>query len=188
MATMLESNEPGRHCKKRKQITARDIEVALAKHFQYWRNIIVPNISNGLWIHECDLLVISEAGYMTEIEIKISVSDMKKDFEKLHQHRDRRNRIKQFYYAVPKSMILHKVIELIPEHAGILYVDFYQDVLRVYVHRNAKINNSVPLTKQEMSKAIWLGYLRIWPAKETVCKMQQKAFDLKNSTDERSMP
>ena len=69
------------------KITTHKIEVALANHFNYRLNLIVPNISWGAFIwHECDLFIVSKAGYCTEIEIKISKSDLKKDFEKKHNH------------------------------------------------------------------------------------------------------
>ena len=45
--------------------------------FNYRANLIVPNISWGLGLHECDLLVLTSSGYATEIEIKVSKADLK---------------------------------------------------------------------------------------------------------------
>ena len=63
------------------KITTLEMETLLMNHFNYLQNIIVPNVSNGIfhkehgWLHECDLLVLSKANYATEIEIKISKAD-----------------------------------------------------------------------------------------------------------------
>ena len=55
-----------------------EIELALckSKYFSYLRNIIAFNVNGissklGIW-HECDMLVLSKNGYLTEIEIKRS--------------------------------------------------------------------------------------------------------------------
>lgn len=55
-----------------------EIETAIAMKLDIRKHIIVPNISWGAGLHECDLLVINKSGYATEIEIKISKSDLKK--------------------------------------------------------------------------------------------------------------
>ena len=72
--------------------TLYEIEIALSKHdsFNFIRNIIAFNV-NGLSaslniFHECDMLVLSKAGYLTEIEIKRSWSDFLADFKKTHSH------------------------------------------------------------------------------------------------------
>ena len=60
--------------------------------------------------HECDVLVCSKAGYLTEIEIKRSYIDFLADFEKEHDHSS--ELIKNFYYCVPLK-IKDKVLEYI---------------------------------------------------------------------------
>jgi hypothetical protein len=52
-----------------------EMEVELGRYFNYRQNIIVSNVSWGLGIHECDLLIITKSGYATEVEIKVSLSD-----------------------------------------------------------------------------------------------------------------
>ena len=44
-------------------------------------DIVIPNLSWGLLNHEADLAIINKSGYLTEIEIKRSYQDLKKDFE-----------------------------------------------------------------------------------------------------------
>jgi hypothetical protein len=106
------------------RITTLEMEIALMKYFGVRQNLIVPNISWGLYIHECDLLVVKKSGYAIEVEIKVSVQDFKKDFKKGHQHNDKFNRIKSMYYAFPKS-IVDKCVDLVPENCGIISVRKY---------------------------------------------------------------
>ena len=76
-------------------ITTPEMEIALAREFNYNQNLIVPCVGNGLNIHECDLLILTNHNYATEIEIKVSIADLKKDLDKRHGHRS--NKIKNLW-------------------------------------------------------------------------------------------
>lgn len=92
--------------------TITEIEVALAGYFDWTRNLIVFNVT-GLSIlmnHECDMLILSKTGYLTEIEIKRTWSDFLNDFKKKHHHES--DIIKSFFYCIPLS-IEEKVKEYI---------------------------------------------------------------------------
>jgi hypothetical protein len=95
-------------------LSIEEIEVALAesRDFSYLRNLVVFNVyglSMTLPIHhECDVLVCSKSGYLTEIEIKRSWTDFLADFKKSHGHRS--DYIKYFYFCIPLS-IFDKVSE-----------------------------------------------------------------------------
>ena len=65
-------------------------------------HLVVPNVSWGFINHEADLLVMSKARLLTEIEIKRSWSDFIADFKKDHDHSH--PLIARFYYAVPSSI------------------------------------------------------------------------------------
>ncbi len=67
---------------KIKAVSTIEMEIALQDHLSTSSNIIAPNVRHGMFTHECDLAVISKAGYCTEIEIKISAADLKKTFLK----------------------------------------------------------------------------------------------------------
>lgn len=64
--------------KKEPKLTCLDIELATASHFDSRANLIVPNISWGMGLdHEIDLAIVNpKSGYMREVEIKISKSDL----------------------------------------------------------------------------------------------------------------
>jgi hypothetical protein len=136
-----------------------DIELAVARYFGYRQNLVVPNVSWGLGLHECDLLILSKNGYLTEIEIKTSKADLKKDLQKGHGHRS--NRIKQLYFAIPST--LAKYYEYIPRRAGILVVNSKHNVYRI---AKAEINkNARASTVEERYQMARLGALRIWGLK-----------------------
>lgn len=69
-------------------ISTLQCEVAIMKHFGIRANLIVPNVSWEIYslpfrtLHECDILILSNSGYATEVEIKISKADLLKDREK----------------------------------------------------------------------------------------------------------
>lgn len=147
---------PRRVCTYKK---TEEIEVAIARHFGVRQNIIVPNVCWGFNIHECDLLIISKAGYLTEIEIKVSLQDLKKDSQKWHSHKD--NRIKQLYFAFPAKLAKH--IQYVPAHAGVIIVSTRG---RCTTIANPKTNaNAKPLCIDDQFKIARLGTMRIWSLK-----------------------
>ena len=113
-------------------MTTPEMEKLVYWYFQDSSLVIVPKISGNNWLldtetdpmiwrsivnHECDMLIVTKNHYLTEVEIKISLSDLKADFKKKHQHKD--ENIKKFYYAFPAEM-KEKALELIPKECGIL--------------------------------------------------------------------
>ena len=86
---------------KKKIPATEEIEIAIASYFGISRHIIVTNISWGLNLHECDILIIRESGYAVEVEIKRSKQDLLNDFKKQHGHRSKK--IKELWYAIPEE-------------------------------------------------------------------------------------
>ena len=100
-------------------ITTKDIELSIAKLFDIRRNMIVPNVSWGLNLHECDLLIVTKTGYAIEVEIKTSKSDLVRDKEKPHGHNSKK--IKLLYFAIPD--VLRSYIDTVPCRAGIIVIE-----------------------------------------------------------------
>ena len=157
------------------KITTPEIECAVANHFNYRANLIVPNVHWGMAIHECDLLVVTKAGYAYEVEIKITKADLKKDSEKLHGHQD--NRIKYLYFAIPDY--LEDSTDLIPERAGIIVVETGPLKTTKYGGRTYTWNRKCRVVRQpilnmlatsfspdDRYKVARLGALRIWRLKQ----------------------
>jgi hypothetical protein len=152
-------------------VTTSEMEVAIAKYFNYRTHIVIPNLSWGFFSHECDLFLIRKSGFGFEVEIKRSKSDMLADFKKYHGHVDRKNRIVQLYYAFPIEL-LPKVEDLVPEDCGIITVKKYKSVGNEYrayasMHREAKRRKGAKkLTQTEQLKITRLASMRIWTLKE----------------------
>lgn len=84
------------------KLHVHEIEYAISRYdsFNFLRNDVFINISWGFLYHEADMLILSKAGYLTEIEIKRSWADTKNDFKKNHTHSSQV--ITKFFYAVPE--------------------------------------------------------------------------------------
>ena len=146
-------------------MTTNKMETLIYRYFESGSLAIVPRVTkNNGWLdtevnpmiwknivnHECDILIVTKNHYLTEVEIKISLSDLKADFKKEHQHKD--ENIKNFYYAFPEEM-KEKAIELIPEGAGILiavkkHLNSGYEYRDIECYRKPKINKLANLKTQ----------------------------------------
>jgi hypothetical protein len=159
---------------KPKVITTIEMELAIANKFGVRTNIIVPNISWGLvGMHECDMFIIKSSGYCVEVEIKRSKSDLLADFKKEHNHKDRRNRIKEFYYCFPETML--KTFEpLIPKEAGIITCHRYVNGVHAKFYRDPVPNRlAVKLSHEEQFKVAKLGCMRIFSLKKKIISLSK---------------
>lgn len=151
-----------------KTLTALDIEIALAEYFNPRANLIVPNVSWGMFLHECDLLVITKAGYAWEVEIKTTKQDLIRDKLKRHNHNS--NKIKFLYFAIPDYLLNHQ--EHIPERAGIIAVkyDDYRRYRPIYCKRvrMPQVNSKYKFTTEERYQIARLGAIRIWNLKRNI--------------------
>jgi len=112
--------------KKPIKLTTNDIILAMTdkrKPCNLSSHLVVSNLSWGFKIHECDMISVTNAGYATEIEIKVSVADTKKDLEKRHGHKS--DKIKYLYFAMPLE-IYEKTKDYVPKQAGIYTVEAYK--------------------------------------------------------------
>lgn len=151
------------------------MELAIANLFGIRKNVIVPNISWGFGMHECDMFIVKKSGVAVEVEIKRSKSDLLADFKKIHAHHDVQNRITEFYYALPENLYESCKV-LVPENAGIIvcyrWID-YKKESRVCadIKRKAKrIKGARKLTLEEQLKVARLGTMRIWSLKQKIIK------------------
>lgn len=108
-----------------------EMEIALMQWYDQRQNLVVPNVSWGFkGHHEMDLVVLTKSGFLYEIEIKVSMSDLRADAHKSHGHRS--SIVKYLYFAVPEKL-WPRAEAHIPEHAGVLVVS-KEEVFR-YVRR-----------------------------------------------------
>jgi len=148
--------------------TCPEIEAAVVKYFDPRRCCIVPNVWWGLDLnHECDLFVLTKAGYAYEVEIKVSRVDIKADLKKRFGHSSKK--IRKLYFALPEK--LQNCIDLIPERAGILIVGPKGIVKKL---REATLNPDVrKLTEKESLKLAHLGTMRIWTLKAALLRLAE---------------
>lgn len=147
-------------------MTAEDLTLDLFDLFNPRQNIMVPNVSWGLFIHrEVDLLKVTASGYAHEYEIKVSLADLKRDGIK---RRDRRQceLIRSKTYVMPAAMEKH--VDLIPVECGYILMAPRQEgrashaTRRVHARREAETNKCCrKLTDREIAKVARLGALRI---------------------------
>jgi len=114
--------------------------------FNQWNpnQVIAATNTTGILGHEADLIVVSKAGYLTEVEIKVSVSDFRREFKaetKVRKHaalvvgtktkvkydhiakryESNEGIVRRFYYAMPPE-VYDKVLDEIPDYAGVIVV------------------------------------------------------------------
>lgn len=130
-------------------MTASQIELALVDAvypYRVW--LVVPRVSWGLNMRECDLLALSGRGYAHAIEIKVTVSDLKREFKKRHYAIDahfpdrdhQRKWIKFRWFAVPYLM-REKALQFVPEDCGILCI-----------HEGLHLPRSQKVTRERLPK------------------------------------
>lgn len=149
------------------------MEIAIATHFKFTTNLIVPNVSWGMYLnkvplHECDLLVLTKSGYLWEIEIKVTRADLLADKKKTHGHHNQN--IKRLYFALPHY--LESCIEHIPERAGVILVKKTSHGYVCRQVREARNDKGYQLTEKEKLKMAMLGAMRIWGLKKNLIKRQ----------------
>lgn len=151
-----------------------DIEIAIMDYIGIRYHLIVPNISYGMDLHECDILSLSKLGYATEFEIKVSKHDLLKDKEKWHGHHDKK--IAQLFFVVPEKLKLI-ALKYIPERAG-LFVAIKDPITgEIEVERIKsclKNKNAVKWSEEDRCKLARLGAMRILKLKEKIRNLQNQ--------------
>jgi hypothetical protein len=141
------------------------IEIACATYFNWRRNLIVPNVSWGLGLHECDLVVMTGSRKLYEVEIKTSLSDLRRDASKRHGHGS--GKITRLYFAMPMPLCHH--LDDVPERAGVLGVETDSLRLNITLVRAPRINRGArSLTPAEAEHLYKLAAMRVWTLKQTL--------------------
>lgn len=136
--------------------------------FQPRRMLMIPNLSWSFLHWEADLVAITDAGFMTEIEIKVTKTDLLKDQEK-DKFKHRRSGlwksswdyIKEFYYCVPESLIKEVPVSYL-EYAGILAVqDNGKGRVRI-VYPAPRNNKALKVSPEDRLNLMRILGLRFW--------------------------
>ncbi len=160
---------------ERYKIHSGHIELAVANLINYRVNTIVPNVSWGFMDmgHEADLLVLDKNQKLTEIEIKISLQDLKADFKKRHNHFTKY--ITRLVYAIPIEM-LEKSLGIIPKDSniGIIVVKWVDSRYVAEWYRNCRHKLTYGIGDNAALQLMNLGCMRIWTLKEQNYVLQHK--------------
>ncbi|UPO98387.1 hypothetical protein MKD34_12190 (plasmid) [Cetobacterium somerae] len=162
-------------------MTTKELEYAINKHYFNSAKIITTKLSrnSGVVSHECDVVVVTNSYYLIEFELKISKSDLKKDFQKKHSHEC--DNIKKTFYVIPEK--LEDCIELIPERFGIIIVNkkiqidksgkipLEKTYYPLRIIREAQTNKKAKkITNDNFIKICTLASMRYWTTKENELK------------------
>lgn len=151
------------------------------KLFDWKRHIVVPNLSWGMGLgFEIDLGILSSANWLTEVEIKVSLSDLRREGEKWrHKIAPQlanvyQSKIRKRFIAMPLELwnkrynpSLRTEFPTIPEGVGVItvYGDMYGDTAKI--EKPALPDKAArKLTPDEREQMIRLGYLRFWAQRQ----------------------
>lgn len=128
-------------------------------------DFVIPNVSWAFIEWEADLLIITKAGRINEVEIKVSVADFRADAKKDKWLKASINQrfneiINCFYYAMPLE-IYDKVKNEIPAFAGV--ITYNQRNKTASIIKKAKINRSAKyVSSDDKLKLARLLNFRYW--------------------------
>jgi len=159
-----------------------DIELAIFGLYDVRQHIIVPNVSDQMCLvpFETDMLVLTQSGYATGFEIKVSKSDLLADLKKKQYTRfkDEENgnvlqelyyakKFKHFYYAVPKKL-QETALSMIPEFVGLyVYENFeYPKMPTFKCVKEAKKLKTESWSEKNKNELMRLGCMRIYSLKQ----------------------
>lgn len=154
-----------------KSITATEVESAVVDLLDPRRYVMVPNLSWGLGLHhEADILALDKSGRFTEIEIKVSAGDLRRDFKKVHGHAC--TFISRLVYALPHELV-PLCRKLAPARAGIISVSGAKA-------RWVRTGRHDPARKPDAATVLnfmRLGCMRIWPLKKKIYVLEKQGRD-----------
>lgn len=174
-------------------MTTLEVEIALMRHFKFNLKDIVVGLTNGCTLvhFETDMLILSNSGYATAVEIKVSKADLKKDNDKPHikaLHPDLETefdnyktwrigtnplawyeKIKHFYYAVPEKLE-SAALEQIPPQCGLIVIRKGFPPIEV---RKPKVLNQYKWSDGERMNLLRLGTMRQYNLKRQILKLKK---------------
>lgn len=147
----------------RPKINAGHVERVLRNHINPRTTKFIPEAqipyANSRWdSYRADYVSISAAGYVTEFEVKVSMSDWKNDLTK-SKWANVPDWVSQFVYVVPEHL---GVPDWVPAHAGIWHVCVTGNRMWIKIVRTPKRVSKVKVPQEVVSK--WIGnlYYRFW--------------------------
>jgi hypothetical protein len=135
--------------------TERKMLMALAKHFDVQRNRMFVRTTAFGW--EMDFCMVTGAGVIHEVEVKISQSDWQNDRKKDKWAHSNQKKVGRFWYAVPAPLISKKP-EWVSEDTGLIAVT----PRFCTIFRPAKLVSGYRATAEELNVLYNGMYFRLW--------------------------
>jgi len=130
---------------------------ALARALGPYQQILIPEADFGGGI--CDLLAISRAGYATEYEVKVSLSDWNADRNKDKWKSQNRRFVKRFVYAIAPQLE-HKIPDWLTPDMGVVTVDRLHSIRVIRTGTNNNAAEKVPIGT--INGLLHNCYSRLW--------------------------
>lgn len=171
-------------------LTVKEIEYLLiykSGMFNVRYDVIIPNLSWGLLNHEADLAIVNKTGYLTEIEIKRSLADLRADFKKDVYHCD--ERVYQFYYCLPLA-IKDKAFEVFDQHQDkimqMLGSTTYYHPAIIFYDENGRMTKENPWAAHKRGRKLFLEE-RLTVARLASCRywdLRKKLYEEEHSSEQ----
>ena len=150
------------------------------------QSLFFPNVYFHQWDIESDLLEISRSSYLTEYEIKISLADLLKEYDKERWKpltdldkwrkygsvkRYKEPKIKKYFFVLPMTLFdknMARIEEYVRDHHGIIAIEDVKDYMgreftRMTVVKTCVEDRSAPkLDDSEVNQLLRKIYHRYW--------------------------
>jgi len=159
-------------------MNSNKIEIALYNHFNFLNNDIISNVFLDFNRYECDLMVITKSLYVSEVEIKISVSDLraesKKQRYKLNGYHNPNFSVCDFlkhkWFAMPEEME-KQGLELIPKYSGLLCVN---EKMGVKIVKKPEKLSDKKISNEQRTDFLRIGNLKVFTLKNRILELEKK--------------
>jgi hypothetical protein len=169
-------------------MTTLQLEIALMNYLDIRRNLIVPNVtdmSNCPIYFETDILSLSNSGFASGFELKVSKADLKGDLKKSHirnlyklNYKSYLNiyfkGLKYFSYCVPEDL-KEDALNQIPEYFGLFVCYLNRDgIYKIKQIRKPKMLFNYIWSNEDRYELSRLGSMRILNLKDRINNLENK--------------
>ena len=144
--------------------------IILALAHRYWSSTLIMT-EFEIDRDRADFIVITKHGYLTEIEIKVTAADWKRDLKK-SKWNGSRPFVSRFYYAIPETLADMEPPGL-PEGSGIMVVRGARFRDFVSVRRPAKRFKAQKISEKRIQAAFRNSYFRYWNQQMDLLRRQR---------------
>lgn len=140
---------------------------ALGLYFDYRQNQVFPRVH--VWDWEADLVIVTKASRMYEVEVKISMSDWKADVKKDKWNSRHWQKISRFYYAVSEPLLArgwpdgkYVTPDFVPPWAGVLCMKLVHGRVEIKEVRKPKNLGGQEVLPSVLHRLYRSTYFRFW--------------------------